>query len=270
MPESPAGSSGKGREYSKSISQDGDGTDDESAAGFDDEALEMMNTKQVSSESTSSSSDVKEAKRSGGEVEGSTSQSSQSSSESDGEMPVHAAMPSRETRKDTATKEAKTSAPSSSQLPLDTDSKVTEAEWKCQRCKDAQHLDKHFGVWRDRLLSDGHTGWKERDKMHHEHWEPFKELQYQDPAGLPLDYMKQHGIFKAKKTNEYDLCTIYCVELSRNLPPFPSLGHCGLSPAGATQQGQSEVPAPGTKVRCRWQDGEKLVILSILLIPWEQ
>ena len=48
------------------------------------------------------------------------------------------------------------------------------------------------------------------------------------------------------------------------------LGHGGLSHVGATQQGQSAVPAPGTKVRHRWQDGEKVVILSILLIQWEQ
>ena len=48
------------------------------------------------------------------------------------------------------------------------------------------------------------------------------------------------------------------------------LSHGGLSPAGATQQEQSEAPAPGTKVRCRWQDGEKVVILPILLIQWEQ
>ena len=40
--------------------------------------------------------------------------------------------------------------------------------------------------------------------------------------------------------------------------------------AGATHQGQSEVPAPGTKVRHRQQDGEKVVILPILLIQWEQ
>ena len=52
---------------------------------------------------------------------------------------------------------------------------------------------------------------------------------------------------------------------------FPKgLSHSGLSPAGAAQQGQSEAPAPGTKVRRRWQDGEKIVILSILLIQWEQ
>ena len=47
-PESPAGSGGKGHEYSKSTSQDGNGTDDESMAGSDHEApLKMMNTKLV-------------------------------------------------------------------------------------------------------------------------------------------------------------------------------------------------------------------------------
>ena len=30
--------------------------------------------------------------------------------------------------------------------------------------------------------------------------------------------MEQGGVFKAKKTNEYDLCRFYCVDL----PPFPS------------------------------------------------
>ena len=48
------------------------------------------------------------------------------------------------------------------------------------------------------------------------------------------------------------------------------VGHSGLSPVGATQQGQSEAPAPGTKVRIRWQESEKVVILSVLLIQWEQ
>ena len=40
MPESPAGSSGKGCENNKSTSHDGDGTDDESTPGSDDEAPE--------------------------------------------------------------------------------------------------------------------------------------------------------------------------------------------------------------------------------------
>ena len=133
VPESPAGSGGKGHEDSKSTSQDGDETNNESPAGSDDEAPgDDEHQTSESSDSASSSSNVEEANRPGSEVEGSTSQGSQSSSESDGDMPVHAAGPSRETGKDTATKEAKTSAPSFSQPPPDTDSKVTEAEHKCQ------------------------------------------------------------------------------------------------------------------------------------------
>ena len=199
------------------------GTNNESVAGSGDEAPgDDEHQASEGSDIANSSSNVKEAERSGGGVEGSTSQNSQSSSESNGEMPVHAAVPSKETGKDTATKGAKTSAPSSSQLPPDTDSKVSEAEWKCQQCKDAWHLDKHFGAWCDCMLSEGCAGWKEHDEMHCEHGEPFKELQNQDPTGLSLDYMKQHGIFKAKKSNEYDLCHFYHVELSGGLPPFPS------------------------------------------------
>ena len=107
--------------------------DNESAAGSDDEAPEDDEHQAgESTNSTSSSSDAKEAEKSDGEAEGSTSQSSQSSLESDGEMPVLAATPLKETRKDTATEEAKTSAPSTSQLPPNTDSKATEAELKCQ------------------------------------------------------------------------------------------------------------------------------------------
>ena len=34
--------------------------------------------------------------------------------------------------------------------------------------------------------------------------------------------MKQHRVFKAKKTNKYDLCRFYHMELSSNLPLFPS------------------------------------------------
>ena len=79
-----------------------------------------------------------------------------------------------------------------------------------------------LGVWRDHVLSKGHAGWKERDEMCCEHGEPSKELQNQDPTCLPLDYMKQCGVFKAKKTNKYDLCHFYCMELSGDLPPFPS------------------------------------------------
>ena len=86
VPESPAGSGGKGRKYSKSTSQDGNGTDDKSVAGSDDEAPgDDEHQAGESSNSASSSSNVEEAERSGGEVERSTSQGSQSSLELNGE-----------------------------------------------------------------------------------------------------------------------------------------------------------------------------------------
>ena len=72
-PESPAGSSGEGCEYSKSTSHDGDGTYDKSVAGSDDEAPgDDEHQADESSDSTNSSSNVEE--RSDGEVERSTSQ----------------------------------------------------------------------------------------------------------------------------------------------------------------------------------------------------
>ena len=54
------------------------------------------------------------------------------------------------------------------------------------------------------------------------HGDPCKELRYPDPTSPPLDYMKHHRVFKAKKSNEYNLCHFYCVELSRDLPTFLS------------------------------------------------
>ena len=55
-----------------------------------------------------------------------------------------------------------------------------------------------------------------------DHGDPCKELRHLDPTSPPLDYIKHHGVFKAKKSNEYDLCHFYCIELSRHLPTFPS------------------------------------------------
>ena len=133
MPESPAGSGSEGHEYNKFTSHDGNGTDNNSMAGTDDEATEDdEHQASDSSDSTSSSSDAEEAKKSDGEAEGSTSQSSQSSLESNGEMPVLAAVPSKEMGKNTDKKEAKMSAPSSFQPLPNTDSKAREAELKCQ------------------------------------------------------------------------------------------------------------------------------------------
>ena len=132
-PESPAGSSGVGREYSKSTSQDGDGTNNESVAGSDDEASgDDEHQAGESSDSASSSSIVEEAERSGGEAEGSTSQDSQSSSESDGEMPVCVAVPSKETGKTQLQKKPRQVLLAPPSHPPNADSKVTEVERKCQ------------------------------------------------------------------------------------------------------------------------------------------
>ena len=72
------------------------------------------------------------------------------------------------------------------------------------------------------MISEGRTDWEKHDTMTCDHRDPCKELRYPDPAGPPLDYMKHHGVFKAKKTNEYDLCHFYHIELSGDLPTFSS------------------------------------------------
>ena len=104
----------------------------------------------------------------------------------------------------------------------DLDSKDTDEEQKVQQCKDAWLLDKNFSEWHDRMISEGHTDWKKHDTMTCNYGDPCKELKYLDPAGPTLDYRKHHGFFKAKKINEYNLCHFYQVELSRDLPKFPS------------------------------------------------
>ena len=54
------------------------------------------------------------------------------------------------------------------------------------------------------------------------HGDPCKVLRHPDPTSPPLDHMRHCGVFKAKKSNEYDLCHFDHVELSRDLPTFPS------------------------------------------------
>ena len=72
------------------------------------------------------------------------------------------------------------------------------------------------------MIGEGHADWKKHDAMTCDHGDPCKELRHQDPTSPPLDYMKHRGVFKAKKSNEYDLCHFFCVELSEDLPTFPS------------------------------------------------
>ena len=72
------------------------------------------------------------------------------------------------------------------------------------------------------LISEGHTEWKKCDTMICDHMDPCKEAKFPNSTSLPLDYMKHHGVFKSKKTIEYDLCHFYKVGLSGHLPNFPS------------------------------------------------
>ena len=72
------------------------------------------------------------------------------------------------------------------------------------------------------MISKGHADWEKHDAMTCDHRDPCKELRYPDPAGPPLDYMKHCRVFKAKKSNEYNLCHFYHIELSGDLPTFPS------------------------------------------------
>ena len=73
-------------------------------------------------------------------------------------------------------------------------------------------------MWHTRMISEDCAGWKKHETMTCDHGDSCKELRYLDPAGPPLDYMKHHGVFKDK----YDLCHFYHIELSRDLPTFPS------------------------------------------------
>ena len=79
-----------------------------------------------------------------------------------------------------------------------------------------------LSTWHDCMISEGCADWEKHDTMTCNHGDPCKELRYLDPAGPPLDYMKHHGVFKAKKINEYDLCHFYCIEHPGDLPTFSS------------------------------------------------
>ena len=72
------------------------------------------------------------------------------------------------------------------------------------------------------MIGKGQTGWAKCDAMTSDHRDPCKELRHPDPTSPPLDYMKHCGDFKAKKSNDYNLCHFYHIELSGDLPTFPS------------------------------------------------
>ena len=143
-----------------------------------------------------------------------------------------------------------------------------------------------FGTWHDHMISEDHTDWEKCDTMNCNHGDPCKELRYPDLAEPPLDYLKHCGVFKAKKTNEYDLCRFYRVELSGDLPTFPKglgsrasqpscslcvgLGHSCLSFTRATQQGHPQALAHGAETRCSQEGYKETVILPTLSVQWQQ
>ena len=184
-PKSPAGSGGKDSDDNDSTSQEGNETDEEDEANSNGEApgdREDSDSKSSDSEDSNGGSEIadhnKGAKESNSKAEGSDAESDSSSSETDGEIPTRAATPAKETKGGTLMKEAKGGNPNSSQtlsLP-DLDSKDTEEEWKVQQCKDAQLLDRNFGEWHDRMISEGHAEWKKHDTMICDHTDPCKEV----------------------------------------------------------------------------------------------
>ena len=213
----PAGSGDEGSKISKSIPQDDSKTNEEGRDDYEDEAPgdgECQDGGDTDTESSEESSS---------DTEESSSQSSHSSSETDGEIPAHTVLPAKETKRDASVKGDKANDPKSPCPPSwpNANNKYSKEEEKCQCHKDAQLLDKNFGTWHAHMIGEGYTGWEKCDKMTCDHRDPCKELRYLDPTSPPLDYMKHHGVFKAKKS-EYDLCHFYHIESSGDLPTFPS------------------------------------------------
>ena len=214
----PARSGDEGGEDSKSISQDDSKANEKGSENYEDEAPGDWECQD------GEDTDTKSPKESSSNTKESSSQSSHSSTETDGEIPAHVVSPAKDTQGDTSVKEDKTNDPKSPCPPSrsDDNNKDSEKEWQCQHHKDAQLLDKNFSAWCVCMISEGCAGWEKCDAMTCNHGDPWKELRHPDPTSPPLDYMKHHRVFKAKKSNEYDRCHFYLIELSGDLPTFLS------------------------------------------------
>ena len=213
----PAASGDEGSEDSKSICQDDSKTNEEGRYNYEDEAPEDGECQDGEDTNTKSSEE------SSSDAEESSSQSNHSSSETNGEIPAHAVLPTKETQGDTSVKGDKANVPKSPCLPSWPDNnKDSEEERRCQCCKDTWLLDKNFGAWHAHMIGEGCTGWEKSDTMTCNHRDPCKELRYPDPTSPPLDYIKYCRLFKAKKSNEYNLCHFCHIALSGDLPTFPT------------------------------------------------
>ena len=119
------------------------------------------------------------------------------------------------------TKDTTANTPGPSEPDPDAD-KVPESKLREQQCQDARLLDKDFGAWCNKKISKGSAAWKICAKMRCDHGGAFKDHQHSDPVSLPLDYMKSSGVFKATKTNVYDLCCFYRISATGEFPAFPA------------------------------------------------
>ena len=209
-PKSSVGSGGKDSDDSDSASQEGNETNEEDKADTNGEAPrdgEDSDGQSSGREDSNGGGEIADhdagVKESNSKAEGSDAESTgPSSSKTDEEILTRVATP---------TKETKGGNPNSSQmlsLP-DLSSKDTKEEQKVQQHKDAWLLNRKFSKWHNRMISKGHAEWKKCDMMICDHMDPCKEAKFPDHAGLPPDYMKHCGLFKSKKTNEYDLCHFY-------------------------------------------------------------
>ena len=116
-------------------------------------------------------SDDMGSRKSGSNVDGSTSPRNHNSSKSDVEVvTVQTTARTKMPKSTSTTRDSKTDAPGPSEPNPDVDN-VSEAELRDQWYQDARLLDKDFGTWHDNKISEGCKGWKKCTKMHCDHGE---------------------------------------------------------------------------------------------------
>ena len=84
-------------------------------------------------------------------------------------------------------------------------------------------LDTHFNDWHRKKIAKGVAGWVTRDTMicdlpEHGKMQP----NHPDPVGPPLDYMGECQVFDGIRSDIYDLCRFYALEMTGDPPEFPS------------------------------------------------
>ena len=213
QPESPTASDPDEGSGGSSASEDGSESDGEGEAGSNGRASDSGSSSDDESSGSSESGSEEASDNEGTQQDGSDNEDEGSGSEMEGSDAGGGSSPSKS---DHAESPPKASPPAkkgpevnlntSQTLSLpDLDSKDSEEERKTNWCRDARLLEKDFGKWWDQKISEGLRHWDEHDKITCDHADPCKEAKSPNQLGLPLDYMMSHGVFKPKKTSEYDL-----------------------------------------------------------------